>query len=179
MMTWNQRLYSAADTPSYWRTSSLTSCRSPPRACSVCLHDVTSSTFGLSIAEWRVLVVVARFGPITPSVVAERSDMDKVKVSRATASLVASGLLEQGPAPHDGRARLLRLTEKGQSLHDRIVPMSQALERQLASGLSDEEWKSLRHGLGRLQGHLRALDGNGTARRPAEARHPQTQAAED
>ena len=82
------------------------------------------AAFGLSIAEWRVLAVVGRFGTITPSAVAERTDMDKVKVSRATASLVATNLLEQGPAPHDGRARLLRLTRKGRTVHDSIVPLA-------------------------------------------------------
>ena len=65
-----------------------------------------------------MVAVVGRFGTITPSAVAERTDMDKVKVSRATAGLVAAGLLEQGPAPHDGRARLLRLSGKGRSVHD-------------------------------------------------------------
>ena len=106
------------------------------------------AAFGLSIAEWRVMAVVGRFGTLTPSAVAERTDMDKVKVSRATASLVATGLLEQGPAPHDGRARLLRLTRKGRVVHDGIVPLALALEAQLAAGLSEEEWNLLRPACG-------------------------------
>ena len=116
------------------------------------------AAFGVSIAEWRVLAVVGRFGTITPSAVAERTDMDKVKVSRATACLVAANLLEQGPAPHDGRARLLRLTRKGRMVHDSIVPLALSLEAQLAAGLSDEEWTSLRSCLRRLQEHVRALE---------------------
>lgn len=116
------------------------------------------AAFGLSIAEWRVLAVVGRFGTITPSAVSERTDMDKVKVSRATASLVASNLLEQGPAPHDGRARLLRLTRKGRTVHDGIVPLALALEAQLAAGLSDEEWTMLRSCLRRLQDHVRSME---------------------
>ncbi len=121
------------------------------------------SAFGLSIAEWRVLAVVGRFGTITPSAVAERTDMDKVKVSRATASLVATTLLEQGPAPHDGRARLLRLTRKGRTVHDSIVPLALAMEAQLASGLSDEEWTMLRTCLRRLQEHVRTLENTALA----------------
>lgn len=116
------------------------------------------STFGLSIAEWRVMAVVGRFGTITPSAVAERTDMDKVKVSRATASLVAANLLEQGPAPHDGRARLLRLTRKGRTVHDGMVPLALAMEAQLAAGLTDEEWTMLRNCLRRLQEHVRTLE---------------------
>lgn len=116
------------------------------------------SAFGLSISEWRVLAVVGRFGTITPSAVAERTDMDKVKVSRATASLVAANLLEQGPAPHDGRARLLRLTRKGRTVHDGIVPLALTLEAQVAAGLTDEEWATLRSCLRRLQEHVRTLE---------------------
>jgi DNA-binding MarR family transcriptional regulator len=134
------------------------------------------ATFGLSIAEWRVIAVVGRFGTITPSAVAERTDMDKVKVSRATASLVASGLLEQGPAPHDGRARLLRLTRKGRVVHDGVVPLALTLEAQLSAGLTDEEWSMLRSCLRRLQEHLRVLEGSALAhaarRRLHDGPHP-------
>ena len=54
-----------------------------------------------------------RFGTLSPSAVGEATAMDKVKVSRAAASLVARGLLRQTQDPHDGRGRLLRLTRKG------------------------------------------------------------------
>ncbi|WP_162530429.1 MarR family winged helix-turn-helix transcriptional regulator [Rhodovastum atsumiense] len=118
------------------------------------------AAFGLSIAEWRVLAVVGRFGTITPSAVAERTDMDKVKVSRATASLVAANLLEQGPAPHDGRARLLRLTRKGRAVHDGIIPLAMSLEAQIAAGLTEQEWAMLRTCLRRLQDHIRTLESN-------------------
>jgi DNA-binding MarR family transcriptional regulator len=131
------------------------------------------ATFGLSIAEWRVLAVVGRFGTITPSAVAERTDMDKVKVSRASAGLVAANLLEQGPAPHDGRARLLRLTRKGREVHDGVMPFALALEAQLAAGLSEQEWMTLRHCLRRLQEHVRTLEGA----TPATPRH--SRAVED
>jgi len=123
------------------------------------------AAFGLSVAEWRVLAVVGRFGTITPSTVAERTDMDKVKVSRAAASLVAANLLDQGPAPHDGRARLLRLTRKGRVVHDGIMPLALELEAQLAAGMSEQEWTMLRRCLRRLQGHLRTLDDPAPRRR--------------
>jgi DNA-binding MarR family transcriptional regulator len=136
------------------------------------------AAFGLSIAEWRVLAVVGRFGTITPSAVSERTDMDKVKVSRATASLVATNLLEQGPAPHDGRARLLRLTRKGRTVHDSIVPLALTLEAQLAAGLSDEEWTMLRACLRRLQEHVRSLENSALVHATQRRLHGGPHAAE-
>jgi DNA-binding MarR family transcriptional regulator len=117
-----------------------------------------SEAFGLSIAQWRVLAVVGRFGRISPGTVAERTEMDKVKVSRATAALVARGLLDQAADPADGRARLLGLTEAGRAVHQAIIPLARALEGQLAAGLSAAEWESLRHGLRKLAGHVARLE---------------------
>lgn len=117
-----------------------------------------SKEFGLSIAEWRVMAVVGRQGDISPGGVVERSEMDKVKVSRAAASLVAAGLLEQLPDPEDRRVRRLRLTARGERVHQAIIPRARVLEAQLAAGLSAAEWDALRQLLRRLTHYTRRLD---------------------
>jgi DNA-binding MarR family transcriptional regulator len=120
-----------------------------------------ASTYGLSIAEWRVLATVGRFGTMTPSAVSEWTAMDKVKVSRAAASLVARGLLRQLPDPDDGRARLLRLTRRGGFVHNGVVPVARALEDTLAHGVSRAEWQALSRALLRLHAHVQSIDGTG------------------
>jgi DNA-binding MarR family transcriptional regulator len=117
-----------------------------------------SKEFGLSIAEWRVMAVVGRLGDISPGGVAERTEMDKVKVSRAAASMVAAGLLEQLPDPEDGRVRRLRLTRRGERVHQAIIPRARALEVLLAEGLSAAEWETLRHLLRRLTSYTKRLE---------------------
>jgi DNA-binding MarR family transcriptional regulator len=117
-----------------------------------------SAEFGLSIAQWRVLAVVGRFGSIAPGVVAERAEMDKVKVSRAAASLVQSGLVEQSTDPADGRARRLRLTAQGEAVHSAIVPRARALESQLAASMDGRDWDRLRAALRGLTRHAALLE---------------------
>lgn len=117
-----------------------------------------SAEFGLSIAEWRVMAVVGRFGSIAARAVVERTEMDKVKVSRAAASLIAAGLLEQQPDPQDGRARRLCLTAEGAAIHQAIIPRARALEAQLAEGMSAADWDSLRALLRRLTRHAAGLE---------------------
>jgi len=114
--------------------------------------------YGLTIPEWRVLAVVGRHETLSPSVVGELTAMDKVKVSRAAASLVARGLVKQSQDPEDGRGRLLRLTRKGTTLFGRVVPTARALEEQLAEGLSRTEWAALSRALAKLDAHCRTLD---------------------
>lgn len=113
-----------------------------------------SEAFDLSIPEWRVLATVGRFGTVSPSAVGEWTAMDKVKVSRAAGSLVARGLLRQSADPKDGRGRLLRLTRKGTTVHNGVVPLARELEASLAQGLGRTEWQSLNRALVRLDRHV-------------------------
>jgi DNA-binding MarR family transcriptional regulator len=130
-----------------------------------------SREFGLSIAEWRVMAVVGRFGATTASAVCERTEMDKVKVSRATSGLLAGGLLEQAPDPADGRARLLRLSLRGQEVHRAIVARARRLAGELEGGLEPGELAALQGALARLSAHARLMDeaeGGGEAPAPPE-----------
>jgi DNA-binding MarR family transcriptional regulator len=115
--------------------------------------------YGLSIPEWRVLAIVGRYGTASPSAIGESTAMDKVKVSRAAASLVARGLLKQTADPQDGRGRLLRLTRKGASVHGGMVPLACELEGQLARGVSRAEWSSLLNALDKLDVHVQGFEG--------------------
>jgi DNA-binding MarR family transcriptional regulator len=97
----------------------------------------------LTIPEWRALAVIAESGPLSPTAIGHRTTMDKVKVSRATQSLVAKGLLLQSPDPTDGRGRLLRLTRKGASTHARMVPIATGVEAEVFSNLTRAETAAL------------------------------------
>ena len=84
--------------------------------------------------------------------------MDKVKVSRAAASLVSRGLVKQTHDPDDGRGRLLRLTRKGLAVRQGLVPVAHELEEQLAEGLSRTEWGGLLKALDKLTAHIKDVD---------------------
>ncbi len=124
-----------------------------------------AESYGLSIPEWRMLAIIGRFGTLSPSTVGEWTEMDKVKVSRAAASLVARGLVKQTQDPNDGRGRLLRLTRKGVAVHQGMIPLACELEEQLAEGMTRTEWGSLLKALDKLASHAKGVDGisNGAA----------------
>lgn len=119
-----------------------------------------SDEFGLSIPEWRLLAIVGRFGTLSPTAVGEWTAMDKVKVSRAAASLVNRGLLKQTQDPEDGRGRLLRLTRKGTAVHASMIPLACELEDQLAGAMSRTEWGALLKALDKLSSHAQERGGN-------------------
>ncbi len=117
-----------------------------------------SEAFGISIAEWRVMAVLGRFGTLSPGGITERTEMDKVKVSRAAARLAAAGLLSSEADAADGRARRFGLTPRGVRLHAAIVPIARAMEAELAAGMPPADWEALRRLLGAIAGHAGELE---------------------
>lgn len=116
-----------------------------------------AETAKLSISEWRVLSVVGRVGVLSPSAIGAQAAMDKVKVSRAAASLVARGLIKQTQDPNDGRGRLLRLTRKAAGMQRSLIALARTTEGQLEKGLNRTEWAALKATLSRLEKHARHL----------------------
>lgn len=112
---------------------------------------------GLGMPEWRLIAAVGQYGVLSPTTAGERTAMDKVKVSRAAATLVARGVLRQSPDPNDGRGRLLRLTRKGSALYANLAPMAAEIETSLAGVITKSEWNTLYKVLGKLSDHAHAL----------------------
>jgi DNA-binding MarR family transcriptional regulator len=127
-----------------------------------------SDAFGLSIPEWRALAVIghanARGARPTASEVAQRSGMDKTKVSRAVAALTRRGLIARGVAGDDRRQQPLSLSAEGWAVHCGVVPLARALEAELLSDLGPEERALLRRvlaGLAQRAGAMGAGTGEG------------------
>ncbi len=95
--------------------------------------------FGLSIPEWRVMAVVGEDSPQSTQQVIERTEMDRVRVSRAVIRLADKGLLERQVHPRDHRAQLLQLSRAGRAIYDEIVPLAREMQARLAEALTEEE----------------------------------------
>jgi len=101
--------------------------------------------FNLSMTEWRVMAVLARFNGegMSAREVAERTAMDKVAVSRALARLGSAGRVSRSTHGGDKRRSVLRLTAKGWKIHDTVAPRARAHERELLGHLTADEKKML------------------------------------
>jgi len=114
--------------------------------------------FGLSVAEWRVIAHLGYSTRLSPLAVAERTAMDKVKVSRALARLTARRLVHREANPHDGRGAILTLTSSGRSVYERIVPSALAMERTILGALEPAEVARLTGLLDRLEARVALLE---------------------
>jgi len=122
------------------------------------LAKAYESRFGISIPEWRVIANLARFAPMTAGEVAERSSMDKVKVSRAISKLVEAGLIIKNLDSADRRRGQLQLSAEGERVFHQIVPLALGWEEQLLNGLSPDERRALTSILNKIQTVLDDVD---------------------
>ena len=106
--------------------------------------------FALTIPQWRVLAVLARFPNLSAIEVAERSAMDKVAVSRAVRTLVASRRLVRSFDKGDRRKSILRLSPTGRAVYTRVAPHALQYEQQLLDALSATDQRSLDRLISRL-----------------------------
>ena len=128
------------------------------------LAQVYGERFGISIAEWRVIAHLANEDRISVREIFERVDMDKSKISRAAANLVAGGLIEKRTSTADRRLVEMRLTRKGRRLFARIEPLALDFQDSLLADLSERERASLLSLVDKLLDRLEEPVAHGPAR---------------
>jgi DNA-binding MarR family transcriptional regulator len=106
---------------------------------SASIAEFYDERYGLSVAQWRVIAVLARFAPLSAAQVCERTAMDKVAVSRAVTTLKTRRLITRTIDSLDGRRSVLRLTASGERVHNEIAPVAQSYEMQLLADLRPEQ----------------------------------------
>ena len=80
--------------------------------------------FGISVAEWRVLVHVADAGAVSVRDIHERVHLEKSKASRAASRLEAAGYLRKEVNEDDRRLVALTLTPEGRALMGRLLQIA-------------------------------------------------------
>lgn len=122
------------------------------------ISAVYADKYGLMRYDWRVMAALGDDQPLSANQVCERTNMDKVQVSRAIARLKENGLVDQDQDVLDRRRSRLRLTRRGQAMYRDIVPAALAREAELLAVFSVVELQQLERLVEKL--YLRARELN-------------------
>jgi DNA-binding MarR family transcriptional regulator len=88
--------------------------------------------------------------PRTLTELAGELGVTKQAAAKVVRELEQRRLIERAPSPDDGRATLLRLSSRGQSLVSAAIEIGNTVERQLAGDVGERAAHGLRRGLERL-----------------------------
>ena len=92
---------------------------------------------GVSPGQVAILSLLWAEGPLSPSAITDRLDVDASTVSGGIARLERDGLIRREKDPEDGRGSLLRPTEQGDALRIPVVAALDAFRKGLAAQLPD------------------------------------------
>lgn len=110
--------------------------------------------FGVGAEVWRCMVLLAIHETVSAQQVSQIIGMDKASVSRCFKQMAAKKLISLELEPTDGRIRLARLTVHGRDIHDQILGIALARERELLAVLSSSEQDTLLNLLKRMHENL-------------------------
>ena len=107
------------------------------------------SPHGISLPEWRLLALVARYDSLLFREMTTGSSMDKGQVSRTLKAIHAKGLVQLDAIPAGERPRNAALSPRlrvsispqGRALFERILPVSRAWQARLLDSLDANERK--------------------------------------
>jgi DNA-binding MarR family transcriptional regulator len=123
------------------------------------LGNLYADRFDMSIAEWRVMAVLAQYKDLSADGVCLNTEMDKVTVSRVVTKLLNKKFIDRNFSDQDRRRSILQLSRSGYAIYAQIVPLAAGFERQLVDALSKQEQKQLNKLLDKLNQQATNLSG--------------------
>jgi MarR family transcriptional regulator for hemolysin len=100
--------------------------------------DHKASQFGITRAQWVVLVRLDRFEGLKQAELAEMLDLQPITLTRLLDRLAECGLIERRPDPNDRRAKLLFLMPKAKPLLEQLGELGNELMGTALAGVDRE-----------------------------------------
>jgi len=100
--------------------------------------DQKASQFGITRAQWVVLVRLDRFEGLKQSELADMLDLQPITLTRLLDRLCDCGLIERRSDPNDRRAKRLFLTAAARPLLERLGELGESLMAVALAGVEPE-----------------------------------------
>ena len=118
--------------------------------------DQQARQFGISRAQWIVLMRLDRSEGLKQSELAEMLDLQPISLTRLLDRLAESGLIERRPDPHDRRANRLYLTSAARPLLKQLASLGEDLMETVLQNVDATSQERLLRDLGIMKDNLRA-----------------------
>src|SRR3954464_7587818 len=133
----NKRAIAAAERVSVQPTPSALA-RRLAQICTTVVAEALAGT-GLTPLQYAVLAYLYVDPDIDQNGLASRLGIDRASTSKLVDDLENAGLIDRRVNGHDRRARLLRLTQAGTKLRERLHPIGRGAEARILSPLNASE----------------------------------------
>ena len=118
--------------------------------------DQRARQFGISRAQWAVLIRIDRTEGLKQSELAEILDLQPISLTRLLDRLAENGLIERRPDPNDRRANRLYLLPAARPLLDQLAALGADMMTTVLNGLDTKTIERMLSDLGLIKDNLRA-----------------------
>src|SRR3954468_5224505 len=130
--------------------------------------DHQARLYGMTRAQWAVLLRLERREGLKQSELAEALDLQPITLTRLVDRLCANGLIERRPDPNDRRAKQLYLTPAARPLIDRILDHVEDLAETVLEGIEPAAIDLMLSKLGLARDNLRRAIENRATQQPVK-----------
>lgn len=124
--------------------------------------DQRARQFGISRAQWAVLIRIDRNEGLKQSELADMLDLQPITLTRLLDRLADNGLIERRADPNDRRANRLYLKATAKPLLDRLSSLGDDMMEIVLHGLSSASIERTLKELGTVKDNLRTAIANNT-----------------
>jgi MarR family transcriptional regulator for hemolysin len=118
--------------------------------------DQRARQFGISRAQWTVLMRLDRSEGLNQSELADLLDLQPISVTRLLDRLAESGLIERRPDPNDRRANRLYLTPAARPLLKQLTSLGEDVMQIVLQSVDESAQEQLLRNLDTMKNNLRA-----------------------
>jgi MarR family transcriptional regulator, transcriptional regulator for hemolysin len=116
--------------------------------------EMRGAEYGLSAAQWRLLVRVVKDEGVPQARLAEILEIEPISVSRLLDRMEAGGWITRQQDASDRRVRMIFPTDKSRSVFVAIKSVAGDVYEEALAGLTGDERRMLIGGLGRIVENL-------------------------
>jgi DNA-binding MarR family transcriptional regulator len=116
--------------------------------------EARAAAYGLSTAQWRLLVRLVKDEGSTQARLAEHLEIEPISVSRLLDRMETGGWVARRQDASDRRVRMIFPTDKSREAFQAVKAIAGEIYDEALVGLSDRERRSLIQGLSRLVENL-------------------------
>jgi MarR family transcriptional regulator, transcriptional regulator for hemolysin len=133
--------------------------------------DYRAAQFGMTRAQWAVLVRLDRSEGLNQSELADVLDLQPITLTRLLDKLSGSGLIERRPDPDDRRAKRLFLTSAARPLLEQLASLGENTMASALEGVGSDDVERMVSQLEVVRENLRQLIHSRNAHTATEERH--------
>ncbi|MDI6026343.1 MarR family transcriptional regulator [Corticibacterium sp. UT-5YL-CI-8] len=121
--------------------------------------DANAAQYGLSSAQWRLMVRVVKEPGIAQARLAELLEIEPISVSRLVDRMAEGGWVERRADDNDRRVRMVFPTERSRGVFTKVKGMAHQIFDEALTGLSSDQRHAFVNGLETIIANLSEADG--------------------